>query len=114
MPICSYSRDKLQNHEFGGAAYVQPSAWFVKLHLGDPGVNCTANPAATTTRAAVTFSGSSAGSDPSASAASWTSVSTSETYAWVSLWDNATGGNPLRYGQLTTPVAVTAGASFTI
>lgn len=115
MSISAYSRDKLQNHEFGGATYTAPTAWYVKLHLGDPGTACTANPAANTTRAQVTsWAGSSAGSDASAATATWTNVPNAETYSHISIWDNVSAGNALRYGALTAPVAVLVGATFTL
>jgi hypothetical protein len=113
--MSSYSRDRLQNHEFGGGAYPQPSAWWVKLHVGDPGVNCTANPAANANRAQVAaWAGSTGGSDASAAAVSWTNVPNAETYTHVSIWDASGAGNPLRYGPLNTPVSVSVGATFSV
>ena len=44
----------------------------------------------------------------------WPSVSTTETYSSISLWDNTVGGNMLWLGDLTTPKPVTAGDTFTI
>lgn len=86
----------------------------VKLHIGDPGEDATGNPAGNTTRQAVTFAAAAAGSMSSNAAVTWTSVSTTETYSHISLWDASTAGNPLWKGALTAAKAVTAGDTFTI
>ena len=87
---------------------------YVKLHTGDPGEAGTANAAGNTTRQAVTFAAASAGSCVSNSDATWTNVSTTETYSYISLWDASTAGNCLWTGALTASKAVTAGDTFTI
>ena len=40
-------------------AYTQPAAFFVKLHLADPGAAGATSPAANTTRVAATFGAAS-------------------------------------------------------
>lgn len=82
---------------------------YVKLHLTDPGEDCTAGPAAETTRVACTFGAPSGGSMSNSAAVSWTNVSNTETYAWFSLWDASTAGNALGSAVLTTSRSVTAG-----
>ena len=44
----------------------------------------------------------------------WTSVSTSETYSHISLWDASTAGNCVAKGDLTAPKAVNSGDTFEI
>lgn len=89
-------------------------ATYVKLHIGDPGEDCTGNPATEVTREAVTFAAASGGSMSSNAAVTWTNVSTTETYSHFSIWDASSGGNPLGYSALTSSKSVTAGddASF--
>jgi hypothetical protein len=87
---------------------------YVKLHIGDPGEDCTLNPAANTTRQSASFAAASGGSVVSDADITWTSVSTSETYSHISLWDASTGGNPLDYGALVASKPVLAGDTFQI
>lgn len=87
---------------------------WVKLHIGDPGEDGTANAAAETTRKEATFGAAAAGTSTSDADVTWTSVSTTETYSHISLWDASTAGNHLWYGALAASKAVTAGDTFTI
>lgn len=95
---------------------IQLSARYIKLHTGDPGDAGTNNAAGETTRKSITSAASSGGVFTSTNDLIWTSVSTSETYSHVSLWDavGPAGGNCLWTGALTTPKAVIAGDTFTI
>ena len=90
------------------------TAPYIKLHLGDPGEDGTANPAVEATRKAVTFSAASAGSMASSATVTWTNVSTTETYSHWSLWDASTVGNCLWSGAFSSSAAVTAGDTFQI
>jgi hypothetical protein len=90
------------------------AAVYVKLHLADPGEDCTTSPAVETTRKVVTFAVSAAGVSVSNVDVDWTAVSTTETYTHASLWDASTAGNPLGSGALATPAAVVAGGNFKI
>lgn len=98
-----------------GTNYTAPVAFFVKVHTGDPGAAGTANAAGNTTRVSVTFgSAASAGAIASTVDANWTSVSTSETYTHVSVWDAVTAGNFVGSTVLTTSRAVLSGDNFTL
>jgi hypothetical protein len=87
---------------------------YVKLHLGDPGEDATANPAAETDRKSISFSAASAGAIASSATVTWTNVSDTETYTHWSLWDDETSGNPLWSGAFSSSAAVTAGDTFQI
>ena len=88
----------------------QPSGLYFKAHTGDPGEDATANAAGETTRQQVTFgTAASGGSISNTAEAEWTNVSTTETWTHGSIWDAATGGNPLFKGALTAGKALTAG-----
>lgn len=83
---------------------------YVKLHLGDPGAAGTSNPAVNTTRAAVQFAAAAGGVKTSNTDASWTSVSTSETYTHFSLWSTVgPAGGTFLYSGTITGGAVVAG-----
>ena len=114
MSLSNDLENKLLDHIRGGTAYSQPSGIYVKLHTGSPGEDCTENTAANTVRDQVTFGAASGGSIASNALVEWTSVSDSETYSSISLWDDSTAGNPLGYGDLSSTVAVTAGDTFQI
>jgi hypothetical protein len=111
--LTNYLESALLAHTTGGSAFTQPTAWYVKLHLGDPGEDATANPAAETTRAQVT---SWTGTNPrtNAAAVNWTNVSAGETVTHVSVWDAATGGNPLAKGDLAASRTLAIGDNLSI
>ena len=90
-------------------AWVEPVAFYVKLHIGDPGAAGAGNPAAETTRQLVTFSAASAGAITNSAAVTWTNVSTTETITHVSFWDASTAGVFQGSDTLATSKALTAG-----
>ncbi len=114
MSISNYGEEQILNSIYN-AGSVSVAARFVKLHIGDPGEDCTANPAAETTRKALTNAAAAnpGGTFTSVNDLIWTNVAATEAYTYVSIWDNATVGNPWWYGPLTAN-PVTAGDTFTI
>ena len=116
MSISNYVETTVMDALFNNVspAAVQLSARYIKLHTGDPGEDGTANAAGETTRKSITGAATANGVFTSTNALTWTSVSTSETYSYVSLWDASTAGNCLWSGALTTARAVIAGDSFEI
>lgn len=98
----------------GAGSTYSASATFLQLHTGDPGEACTANVATETTRQAVTFDPASGGSKSSDASVVWTNVAATETYSYWSMWDAASGGTALWFGQLSSNAAVTAGDTFEI
>jgi hypothetical protein len=117
MSLSNYLENAFGNTLRGGGngtSYTAPTAIYAKLHTGDPGEDCTANAAGNTTRQAVTFGAASGGVISLSNTPSWTSVSTTETYSYVSLWDNVSAGNALGSGIMSSSVAVTAGDTFTL
>jgi hypothetical protein len=98
----------------GAPGAVTAPAPYAKLHLGDPGEDGTANAASNTTRQSVSFGAAASGAITNDAAVTWTSVSATETYSHVSIWDASTGGNCLGSGALSSSVAVTSGDNFSI
>ena len=82
------------------------------LHLGDPGVGGSGNPAANTAHRPVTFG------DPDGMIVSndievtWTAVVASETYTHLSLWNASMQW--LWSGELVAPQSVSIGDDFTL
>lgn len=117
MSISDYAENKLLdavvNASTTGGGLPTADPW-VKLYIGDPGEAGTANAAAETTRKQVAFAAASSGSAASSADATWTNVSTTETYSHIALWDASVAGNCLWTGALTASKAVTAGDTFTI
>jgi len=97
-----------------GTSYTAPAAVYAKLHLTDPGEDGTSGAAGNTSRQAVEFGAASNGVISLTNTPTWTNVSTTETYAYVSLWDNSTAGNCLGSGALSSSVSVTIGDTFTL
>lgn len=87
---------------------------YVKLHVGSPGNAAALNAAQETTRKLVTFSAASGGSMASSADVTWATVTASETFTHLSLWDAETVGNPLYQGPLAESKAVIAGGPFTM
>lgn len=112
MSISNYAENALLN-TMGNVSFVAANT-YVKLHLGDPGEDGTANPAAETTREQVTWGTASGGSIASAATVEWTNVSTTEIYTHWSLWDSSTAGNCLWTGALGSSASMTAGDTFQI
>jgi hypothetical protein len=101
-----------------GTSYTGHALLYVQLHVGDPGVAGTSNPAGNTTRQAIGTSGSSmsapsGGISTNAAAINWTSVSTSETYTDVSLWTAVSAGTFIAAGTISA-AAITSGQNFQI
>lgn len=94
--------------------WTEPAGFFVKLHLGDPGAAGAGNPAANTTRQAVTFSAASAGAITNSAAVTWTSVPNAETYSHVSFWDASTAGVFQGSDDLAVARTVAIGDNFEI
>lgn len=116
MSISNYLETTVMDALFNNVspAAVQLSARYIKLHIGDPGEAGTANAAGETTRKSITSAATANGVFTSTNALTWTAVSTTETYSYVSLWDASTAGNCLWVGPLTPGRAVTAGDTFKI
>lgn len=72
--------------------WTEPAAFYVKLHIGDPGSAGTGNPATETTRKLPTYSAASGGAITNDGAVSWTNYPAAETISWVSFWDASSGG----------------------
>lgn len=112
---------------FLGAVFQQTSfsisALWVELHVGDPGVDGSANPAVNTTRVEVTdcFGGAAAddGSGAKRKLANdsimgpWTDVPAAETYTHVAFYSAETGGTFVGSGTVTA-AAVTTGDNFEV
>jgi hypothetical protein len=95
-------------------AWTQPAAFYVKLHLGDPGASGASNAATETTRKQITFSAASGGAITNSAGVSWTSYPATETVSHVSFWDAATSGNFLGSDALNSSISAVTGNTLTL
>jgi hypothetical protein len=93
--------------------YTAPTAFWLKLHVGDPGAAGTSNAATETTRKQVSFGAASGGAISNDVAVTWTNVAGTEDYTHWSAWDASTAGNFLCSGVITAN-AVTAADQFSL
>ena len=114
MTASNYAELKILDHMLGTTAWTMPTQLYIKLHLGDPGEDCTNNAAAETTRKAIDWSSASGGSASTSSTVIWTGLSATETVTHFSLWDASSGGNAIAYGALGSSTALTSGANLDI
>jgi hypothetical protein len=112
--IASASLNAWLNAFARNVAYTQPAAFWLKLHLADPGAAGTTSPAANTTRQQATFSAASAGSLTTSADIVWTNVPNAETYSHISYWDASSAGTFLGSSALTVARLVAVGDTFTI
>jgi hypothetical protein len=113
--IAEGERNKMIDAYVGKTTYTANAAFYVKLHLGDPGAAGANNAAANTTRQAATFGNAAAtGTISNTAAVEWTNVSNTETYSYVSFWTASTNGTFLGSDDLSSTAAVTAGDTFRI
>ncbi len=112
MSISNYAENKLldtlRNESFAVTTV------YCKLHTGDPGEDGTSNAASETTRKSISWNAASSGSMGASATLEWTNVAATETYSHFSLWDNASAGNCLWTGALSSSASVTAGDTFQI
>jgi hypothetical protein len=97
----------------GNATSYSVATPYIKLHVGDPGVNGTTNPAVETTRKSVSFAAANAGAIASDADITWTNIAGSEDATHFTAWDNLTAGNFLFSGTITGN-PYTAGDTYTI
>lgn len=108
-------RNKMLDAYTGRTTYTANAAFYVKLHIGDPGAAGTSNAAAETTRQAVTFgSAAASGTISNTVAVQWTGLAASETISHVSFWTASTSGTFLGSDDLASSQAVNSGGSFVI
>lgn len=106
--------NKILDHLRVGTAWSQPAGLWVRLHLGDPGSNGTANGSVVTTRSQVTFAAASSGAIAlTGTNPSW-SMTATESVSHISIWDAQTGGNFLWSAALSVTKSVQSGDTLTL
>ena len=105
--LSDYGENLLVTWMFTTTAATRPTAWYVALHIGDPGEDGTGDEVTTSldsdyVRKAITFDDPSGGQSLSDSQVAWTvnSGSAGYTVTHASIWDASTAGNCLIKGAL--------------
>lgn len=110
--LSSYSANAFLNALGRNTSFAVATA-YIKLHIGDPGANGTANAATETTRKSALFATASSGSMASTADITWTNIAGSEDATFFTAWDAASSGNFLFSGTITGN-AYTAGDTYVI
>lgn len=115
MSLSNHAEDLALTWLFTDSSVTRPTAWYVGLHTDNPGETGANNEVDTDddadyVRKSVTFADPSSGVSVSEADVSWTvnSASSGYTVRYASLWDAATSGNCLGYGQLYSEHAMEA------
>lgn len=115
--LTDYLEAKLLDHTLAGVAFTPPPVHYVSLHTANPGEAGTATAEVVGggyARALASFSPASGGSSTNSNTLAYPNMN-AVTVTHIVVWDGSgVGANPLYYGQLTAPVAVTAGGTFVI
>lgn len=116
MSLSNNAENLVLNWLMTTGAVTRPTAWYVALHLDDPG-ETGANEVTTTQDAAyvrksVTFGSASSGASTNTTTATWTvdAASAGFTIRGVSIWDASSAGNCIAAGMLYSDHAVVAGS----
>jgi len=114
MDFGDKGRDEALNWITGNVPATQPPALFIQLHIGNPGTNGLANPAANTLRVLVTYDPATPGIGIAVNnnTVEWDPVPADETYSHVTVWDDLTAGGVIFQGPMIAPVPVITGSRF--
>lgn len=108
--LSHFLRSALTEHAIGGAPYVPPASYWVKLHLDDAGLDGLLAPAVEIRRREVIWAGQVDGLATAAFALEWVGCPADEGFTWATLWDaDDPGGNCLAVDPLLVPKTVAAG-----
>ncbi len=112
--LSDYAENELLDHLMGTGSYTMPTGTYLKLHTGNPGEDGASNAASFTTRTEITAWDSAASrATANTNALVISSLTATETISWWSVWDDASAGNMLFYGELDTARSVESGDTLT-
>ena len=120
MAISTYAGNLVLDWLLSTASATRPTAWYLSLHVGNPGLTGT-NELTTSTdsnyvRKAITFAAAASNSKATNASVTWTANSGATTYVvtHIGIWDALTAGNFLSYGALAVPETIVASGSFNL
>jgi len=96
-------------------AWVEPAAFYCKLHSGDPGAAGAYNAFGDATRQAATFAAAQAdGTIVTSADMNWTSVTAAGDVTHVSFWSAVSAGSFIGSDVLDTPRTLAIGDNYTV
>lgn len=120
MPISTFSGNLVLDWLLDDTAVTRPTAWYLSLHTGDPGLT-GANELVTGTdadyvRKAITFAAAASLAKATDAGVTWTANAGATPYivTHIGIWDALTAGNFLAYGALAVPEPVAAGGALNL
>jgi hypothetical protein len=112
----NYAETLIETFMLTAGTATRPTTWYVSLHTADPGESGLGAEVSggSYARVAVTFNAPSAGATANSGVVTFPTATASwGTVVSTAIWDSLTGGNMLKYGALTTSVAIGTGTTYT-
>lgn len=120
MAISTFAGNLVLDWLLDNTAATRPTAWYLSLHTGDPGLT-GANELVTGTdadyvRKAITFAAAASLAKATDAGVTWTANAGATPYivTHIGIWDALTAGNFLAYGALAVPEPVAAGGALNL
>ena len=120
MPISTFAGNLVMDWLLDDTAATRPTAWYLSLHTGDPGLTganeLVVGTDADYVRKAITFAAAASLAKATDAGVTWTAASGATTYivTHIGIWDALTTGNFLAYGALAVPETVIASGSLNL
>jgi len=120
MPLSTFAGNLVLDWLLSTATATRPTAWYLSLHVGDPGLTganeLVVGTDAAYVRKAITFAAAATKQKATDASVTWTADAAATTYivTHVGIWDALTAGNFLSYGTLAVPETIAASGSFNL
>lgn len=120
MPLSTFAGNLVLDWLLSTATATRPTAWYLSLHTGDPGLTganeLVVGTDADYVRKAITFAAAATKQKATNASVTWTADAAATTYivTHVGIWDALTAGNFLSYGELAIPETIAASGSFNL
>lgn len=120
MAISTFAGNLVLDWLLSTATATRPTAWYLALHVGDPGLTganeLVVGTDADYVRKAITFAAASGLTKATNAGVTWTADVAATTYVvtHIGIWDALTAGNFLMAGALAVPETVVASGSLNL
>jgi len=120
MPLSTFAGNLVLDWLLSTATATRPTAWYLSLHTGDPGLTganeLVVGTDADYVRKAITFAAAASLAKATDAGVTWTANAGATPYivTHIGIWDALTAGNFLAYGALAVPEPVAAGGALNL
>lgn len=120
MAISTYAGNLVLDWLLSTASATRPTAWYLSLHVGAPGLTganeLTTGTDADYVRKSITFAAAASLAKASNAGVTWTADVAATTYiiTHIGIWDALTTGNFLSGGALAVPETIVASGTFNL